>query len=91
MDYLREKVSAYEVNLEYLFPVNQTFCHGEQYYPHPERIEPSTTPSSQTTPSLMDEEQDLYFAEDSLNDTNDNEDALDGEDLSPLSVENTLQ
>jgi len=29
MDYLREKVTAYDVNSNYLFPVNQTFCFGE--------------------------------------------------------------
>lgn len=32
-DYLREKIGQYKVPMEYLFPVNQTFCFGESNYP----------------------------------------------------------
>jgi len=28
--YLREKIGQYDVHLEYLFPVNQTSCFGEE-------------------------------------------------------------
>lgn len=85
MDYLREKVAAYGVNLEYLFPVNQTFCNnGEQFYAQPEETTTTTTTSS---PIDEEEDQDLYFAEDS--DSNNSTDGFDGEDLVPISEDNT--
>lgn len=54
-EYLREKIGHYNVPMEYLFPVNQTFCFGERNYVEQADLK-ITTP---TAPSASTMELDL--------------------------------
>jgi len=71
-NYLRDKVTAYDVNLDYLFPVNQTFCFGEVNYPHPDEEKTSSTSTTTSSPLAIieeegeeeEQEQELYVVKD---------------------------
>lgn len=49
-EYLREKIGQYKVPMEYLFPVNQTYCFGEAGYEDKSKPITSTTIKTTLTP-----------------------------------------
>jgi hypothetical protein len=74
MRYLADKVALYGVDPQYLFPVNQTFCFGEQLYQNPVHEGDITTPTESA--QAEEEDSDMYFEDDlkGNNDEGDNDD-----------------
>jgi hypothetical protein len=92
-EYLREKISAYDIDLEYLFPVNQTFCFGEELYPTEEPVPTTPKPVQDDDENDLnaDENGDMYFEEDVMSNDSNNADENQQANEENEPDENTIQ